>query len=83
MHAINFQNNGYTQPQFHKVIYVGGGSKNLDFYSFLLSSSYFTEWFRTNILSGHHRPDCETTFKWRFTSGPMMAPFDGVIFQGG
>ena len=26
-------------------------------------------------MLGHHRPASETPFKWRFTGGPMMAPF--------
>ena len=86
MHAINFQNNHYTQPHIQKVIYVGGGIQKFRFL-ILFTLHVVIIFYRVvpyqNSLAGHHRADCETTFKWRFTSGPMMAPFDGVIFQGG
>ena len=31
--------------------------------------------------AGHHWPASETTIKWRFAGGPMVALGDGVVFQ--
>ena len=66
--------------------FFGGGGGGFQEFRFFFCFSHHIlqrrEGVCINVLSGSSLVISKTPFKWRFAGGLMMAPGDGVIFQG-